>query len=130
MARTRPGARKSTGGKAPRRNFYERARRVASARRLYTPSVPNTFLVPAVDPYHIRVQHRESEMNQNDYQPLDGPDSDESEEDTSQHSQSSQMTDKSPDNSATGDGHILSQELIRNLDAKYIILKISLIHKS
>ena len=116
MARTRPGARKSTGGKAPRRNFYERARRVASARRLYTPSVPNTFLVPAIDPYHIRVQHREAEIHINDYEPLDGPNSDESEEDTIEHSQRS-------DNSvarrlATGDEHVLGQELIRNLDAK------------
>ena len=123
MARTRPGARKSTGGKAPRRNFYERARRVASTRRLYTPRVPNTFLVPAVDPYHIRVQHREAEIHINDYEPLDGPNSDESEEDTIEHSQSSQMTDKSSNNSvanrlATGDEHVLGQELIRNLDSK------------
>ena len=111
-------ARKSTGGNRPRRGFYERARRVGSTRRLYTPSVPNTFIVPAVDPYHIRVQHRAAEISQNDYEPLDGPNSDESEEDTIQHSQSSQMTDKSDNSVATGDGHILSQELIRNLDAK------------
>ena len=113
MARTRPGARKSTGGK--RRSFYERARRVSSERRLYTPRVPNTFIVPAVDPYHIRVQHRGAEIHQNDYEPLDGPNSDESEEDPIQHPQISQMTDKSDKSVATGDGHILSQELIRNL---------------
>ena len=47
-----------------------------------TPNVPNTFLVPAIDPYHIRVQHREAEIHINDYEPLDGPNSDESEEDT------------------------------------------------
>ena len=118
MARTKMTARKSTGGNRPRRGFYERARRVGSTRRLYTPSVPNTFIVPAVDPYHIRVQNRGAEISQNDYEPLDGPNSDESEEDTIQHSQSSQMTDKSDNSVATGDVHILSQELIRNLDAQ------------
>ena len=58
MARTKMTARKTTGGN---RGFHQRARLVGSSRRLYAPRLPNTFIVPAVDPYHIRVHHREAE---------------------------------------------------------------------
>ena len=120
MARTKMTARKTTGGN---RGFHQRARLVGSSRRLYAPRLPNTFIVPAVDPYHIRVHHREAEnqpeINQTDYEPLDGPNSDESEEDTIQHSQTSQITEKTSDNSvATGYENVFSQELIRGLDAE------------
>ena len=108
-------ARKSTGGKAPRTGFHQRTRLVASARRLHTPRLPNTFIVPAVDPYHIRVHHREAEnqpeINQTDYEPLDGPNSDESEEDTIQHSQTSQITEKPSDDSVANE-EVFSQESI------------------
>ena len=81
MARTKQSARKSTHSKCPRRaaGNHQRTRR-GTAQRLYTPRLPNTFIVPVIDPNRTRGFHREPDVQSDYYEPLDGPNSDESEE--------------------------------------------------
>ena len=93
MARTKPSARKSTHGRCPRRGagFHQRTRR-GTAQRLYTPRLPNTFIVPVIDPNRARGFHREPDDQSDYYEPLDGPNSDESEEFSIAPSDSNQAT--------------------------------------
>ena len=111
MARTKQSARKSTGGKCPKRGFHARTRRGGPALTLYKPRVPNMFIVPAVDPYLNRGVNRQPEVETNDYEPLDGPDSDESQESIDQPSDSLQLEEESTNNFINaGDGDVVNKE--------------------
>ena len=110
MARTKASARKSTHGKCPRRGtgFHQRTRR-GTAQRLYTPRLPNTFIVPVIDPNRTRGFHREPDVQSDYYEPLDGPNSDGSEEFSMAPSDSNQATSEATQTAveATADESII-----------------------
>ena len=127
MARTRPCARKSTHGRCPRRGagFHQRTRR-GTAQRLYTPRLPNTFIVPVIDPNRARGFNREPDVQSDYYEPLDGPNSDDSEEISFTPSSSNQAAEELTQNSVeagAGESIIVdfNQEWVKSFEENYKI---------